>query len=230
MITCSVCGTANQDFAVTCSSCKSYIQSKIENLDLFETLWGLIESPGRTFKKIVLARHKNYILLLSSLLGMAAVYALIWYKNWGGYFSNVLTLTGTGLVIGMVLGPLLVVALSTVIHVAVRPLGGMGTWKNMLAVVAYAGAPVVLSLVLVFPLELAIFGPYFFENNPPPLVLNPLAYILVMGLDGAAFLWSWILLAVGTSVANTLHGPRSVLATIALAVLTGCTAYVARAL
>ena len=61
MITCSICGVQNDELAVLCSSCKSYLQSKVDSLNLFATIWQLIENPRAAFKKIVLARHKNYV-------------------------------------------------------------------------------------------------------------------------------------------------------------------------
>ena len=66
----------------------------------------------------------------------------------------------------------------------------------------YASVPIVYSLVLVFPIEIAIFGPYFFSDNPPPLVIDPVAYIVLLGFDGAAVLWSLALLIEGTVVVN----------------------------
>jgi hypothetical protein len=51
--------------------------------------------------------------------------------------------------------------------------------------------------VLLFPLEIGIFGVYFFDNNPPPIVINPPAYIGLIGLDTLAGVWSVLLVVVG---------------------------------
>ncbi len=71
MIPCTVCGEANDDLATVCTKCHSYLQAKVDTIDLFPTIWGLIERPGPTMKKIVLARHKNYVFVLLMLLGVA---------------------------------------------------------------------------------------------------------------------------------------------------------------
>ena len=88
MITCRVCGTENDDLAVVCRSCKSFVQGKVDTLNLFETMWGLLEAPSRTFKKIAIARTKNYILPLSALCGVAAAYAAFWAYQIGRHVDG----------------------------------------------------------------------------------------------------------------------------------------------
>ncbi len=225
MITCSVCGAQNDDLATVCSSCKSYLQAKVDTLDLFSTMWGLFESPRRTFKRIVLARHKNYVLLLSALAGVSAAYAILWYRNLGRYFDNVLVIVGVGLVTGPLLGILVTLLISGIVRIAGNALGGKATVRNTFAVMAYSSVPVVLSLVFVFPVEVAIFGRYFFENNPPPIVINPAAYIALLGLDAIAVIWSWLLLIEGNLVCYGFSRVKSVILAIALVCLTGAGAF-----
>lgn len=220
MITCTVCGTQNDALAIVCSSCKSFLQTKVDNLNLFETLWGLMESPGATFRRIALARHKNYTVLLSSLLGCSLLFGVVWYKALGASFANLAMLVLSGLVAGPPLGTAFVVLLAFLIRTLGKTFGGKGSFKNLFAVIAYASSPVVYSLVLVFPIEIAIFGMYLFGNNPPPAVINPALYYVLIGLDGAALLWSWVLLAAGVTVALGVSRTKgAALATIVVALL-----------
>jgi hypothetical protein len=215
MIACTVCGTQNDEFGVVCVSCKSFLQMKVDNLNLFETLWSLMEEPRAAFRRIALARHKNYVILLSSLLGMAMVYLVIWLKTLGARFPNFAVLIGSGLVIGPLAGVLLTFLFSLIVHRAGRLLGGTGTYRNVRAATVYASVPIVYSLVLVFPIEIAVFGPYFFSDNPPPLVINPVAYIVLLGFDAAAIVWSLVLLIEGAVVVNGFsRGKAAVLAAI----------------
>ncbi|HXX64954.1 MAG TPA: Yip1 family protein, partial [Bacteroidota bacterium] len=161
MISCSVCGAENDPLAVVCKSCKSFLQAKVDNLNLFETLWGLMESPGATFRRIALARHKNYVIFLSSLLGISVVYAAFWYMNLGVKFSNLAILVGGGLLIGPIVGQLFTLVFCLLMHRIGRLLGGSGSFRNMHAVTAYSSSPIAYSLVFVFPIEIAIFGIYF---------------------------------------------------------------------
>jgi hypothetical protein len=188
---------------------------KVDNLNLFETLWSLMEEPRAAFRRIALARHKNYVILLSSLLGMAMVYLVIWLKSLGARFPNFALLIGTGLVTGPLAGVLLTFLFSFINHRVGRLLGGTGTFRNVRAVTVYASVPIVYSLVLVFPIEIAVFGPYFFSDNPPPLVINPVAYIVLLGFDAAAMVWSLVLLIEGAVVVNGFsRGKAAVLAAI----------------
>jgi len=215
MIACTVCGTQNDEFAVVCASCKSFLQMKVDNLNLFETLWGLMESPRVAFRRIALSRHKNYVILLSCLLGMALVYSVIWFKHLGTRYPDFAILVGAGFIIGPFAGILFTYLFSVIVHRAGRLLGGTGTYRNVRAATVYASVPIVYSLVLVFPIEIAIFGPYFFSDNPPPLVIDPVAYIVLLGFDGAAVLWSLALLIEGTVVVNGFsRGKAAILAAI----------------
>jgi hypothetical protein len=202
MIRCSVCGHENDDLAVVCISCKSYLQTKVDTLDLFQTLWSLIISPRAAFRRIALSRHKNYAFLLSSLLGIALVFTILWFKNLGRLFPNLIVLLLTGLVAGPFVGIAFVSLFCAVMIVLGRLLGGKATRRNTFGVVAYASMPIVLSLVLVFPIEVAIFGLDFFDNNPSPLVIKPFVYVALLGFDSLAVLWSWLLLIEGSIVAN----------------------------
>ena len=200
MRACPVCGTENDDFAVVCVSCKGYIQAKVDTLDLFQTIWGLIESPGPTFRRIGLASSKNYVLPLTFAFGIGLVYALLWRSNYGVREPQLTTLLGIGLVVGPVLGGLLFWVLSRILSAVSRATGRKISQRNAFALFAYAAAPVVISLVIVFPLEIAVFGVYLFDANPPPMVLNPLAFIVLGGLDVIAAVWFVVLLGIGIRV------------------------------
>jgi hypothetical protein len=226
MIACPVCGAQNDDFGMACVSCKSYLQSKVVNLNLFETVWWLIQSPRSAFRKIVLAQHKNYGFLLSSMLGISLVYTIFWFKNLGGLFPNVIALTGAGLLVGPPLGLLFVLLLSFTTVALARMFGGKATLRTMFAVIAYAAMPIALSLVVVFPLEVAVFGIYFFGSNPPPVVINPIAYIGLLAFDSVACLWSWILLLEGTIVANGFSRATSLFVILSGVILTGVCALI----
>jgi len=190
-------------------SCRSYVQAKVDNLNLFETVWGLMESPGRTFRRIVLSYHKNYVVLLSSLSGIFLVYAIIWLKDVGRVFSNVLTLLGFGIVVGPVTGVLVVGLLSLLIGRLISVFGGTVTFRNVFAVTSYSLMPTVICLVIVFPVLVAIFGIYLFDRNPSPMVLQPAIYVSLLTLSGLTVAWSWFLLVMGNSIAGRLVRSRS---------------------
>ena len=60
------------------------------------------------------------------------------------------------------------------------------------------------------------------------MVINPVAYAVLIGLDGAAFLWSWALLAKGVPVALGLKPVRGgIVATVVMG-LVGAGAFALR--
>lgn len=221
MIVCSVCKAENGDLDIVCPACKSFLQTRVDTLDLFGTIWQLIDSPLAAFKRIVLSQHKNYLLLLSSLFGMSIVYGVIWFEKLGNNFSNVLTLVGAGLLIGPIVGIIFVLALGFFSMRTTKALGGKTTFKNMSAVVAYSTIPIILSLVLVFPVEIAVFGLDFFGKNPPPMVIKPVAYVALLSMDFLAVGWFFLLLVEGTAVATGFSRVRSLIVTLASGGLAG---------
>ena len=95
--------------------------------------------------------------------------------------------------------------------------GGKGGFRNTFAVLAYAHVPVVLSLCFVFPVELAIFGRYLFDANPSPMVISPVLYLALLGLDAAALVWTVLLMIEGLAVAHTITRERGVVVVAFLA-------------
>ncbi|MGB5875275.1 MAG: Yip1 family protein [Bacteroidota bacterium] len=220
MIECTVCGEQNDDLAVTCKSCKGYLQTKVENLDLFSTMWGLLESPKRTFKRIVLSRRKNYVFFLSALVGVWALFTVFWGLNLGARFDNTFTLLATGSLAGLGVGVVGVLIDAVLLSVLVRFLGGKATLRNLFAVVSYASVPVIFTLIFVYPIKIAIFGQYLFDQNPSPMIINPGLYVALLAFDVAAVIWSISLVVKGVSVGAGLTQKKSViLGTILLLVV-----------
>ncbi len=224
MIKCSVCGTENDDLAVLCKNCKSYLQTKVDTLDLFGTMWMLVETPRRAMKRIVLSRYKNYAYFLSALFGVSLVYTVMWYRNLGKVFNDLFILLLGGILAGPVVGIVFALLCSLVLALFARLLGGKATVRNTFAVMAYSTVPIVFSLVLILPIEVAVFGLSFFDNNPPPLVLKPVEYVVLIGLDILATIWSWFLLMEGIVVANGFTRLKSAVAGIVVLVLAGLSA------
>ena len=105
MLRCPTCAFENDDFATTCVQCKSFLQNRVPNLNLFETAWGILESPRPTFRKVTLAEHKNYSLFLYSGFGVAVAFAMFWYARLGMQFSSLLDLIPAAIGIGVYFYP-----------------------------------------------------------------------------------------------------------------------------
>ncbi len=193
MIVCSVCRTENHHLAITCRSCGGFLQAKVENLDLFSTAWGVIERPRRAFRTIGLAVHKNFAYVLAATSGIAFVFLAFWIVKAGDQAESLLNIIAAALAVGpffgiaaLLAGAALAQAVSSIVR---APL----TFRNCFALFAWSMVPVVISLLVVMPVEILSFGQFFFTTNPSPLVLRPVSYVILLGLDGLFALWTLLL-------------------------------------
>jgi hypothetical protein len=209
MLKCPVCATENDDLALTCRSCKSYLQAKVDTIDLFAALWGLMEAPHRTFKRIVLSAHKNYVVILGALQGIAALVAVARWQHLGRGVEVTLVL-GLATVLGILAGIAVQFILGSFIVQVARSLGGRGTFRNTRAVIAYAGIPLTLWLLVMVPIEFGVFGKYLFEGNPSPAVIQPVLYYVLLTIEVLLAAWSLYLLAVGVGIAHGIPTARGV--------------------
>jgi hypothetical protein len=222
-IHCPNCGVENSDLVIVCLRCGSFIQARVPTLDLFDTIWQLIEAPRKAMRKIALAVHKNYVIFLSSFYGIGLAFFLLWILNLGEVFNNLLYLLFTAILIGPALG-IIHVFLASLIGVLVgRLLRTRMQFSNVLGIVAYATVPLNLSIVFVLPIELMTFGLFMFAQNPSPFVIKPTAYVIFMILDGLAILWSLDLFVVGI---RTISNLRFLRAALSVAISAGLSLFV----
>ncbi|MCW5896326.1 MAG: YIP1 family protein [Bacteroidetes bacterium] len=175
---------------------------------MFSTIWGLIESPRGAFRQIVLAKHKNYSLMLSALFGISLALEIAWYKSLLQTFPRTEVILGGALLLGPVFGIVVVFLAAVLLKKATAVLGGIATHKNLFAALAYAMMPMVLGLFFLVPIALAVFGSDFFGVNPPPMVIKPLEYKVLMVLKGIVVLYSLYLAVEATLAANALTRKR----------------------
>ena len=204
-----------------CSHCGGYLQTRIQTLDLFDTLWMLIESPRRAFKRICLAEQKNYIHFLAAVVGVEIVALWLWRARGGLLFENNLQFLILALILsGPLVGVLVLYAGSFVYSTIARLMNARTRFREVKAVLAYALIPLMLAAVFLVPIELGLFGMSLFTGNPSPMVLKPGAYIVLIGMNGLAVLWTFVLLVIGTRVLLAKGPLRSVfLALCTLAVI-----------
>lgn len=222
MISCPVCGTVNHHLSVNCTSCGGFIQSRVDNLDLFATLWRVIENPKAAFFRISMARYKNYSSILAAITGVGLIFMYFWYLNAADHTGSMLNLVVGGLVAGPVFGVLLVLLGAVGMRLAFGIFRVRATTRNLYAVLAYASVPVVMSVVFLLPLEIFSLGRYFFSGNPPPWLIKPVSYYLFLSLDGIVGAWTVVLALIGL---KTLTGSRwsltALIVGVALLILVG---------
>lgn len=204
-VICSNCSTENPSYSYVCSGCKHFLRDKIVNIDLWETIIQLLESPGKAFQKIVLAENKNFIVFLTLfyVLRLFIVSRFLSLPFFTETESTKSLLTGYIIVLFTTTCFLLLFAWITALFLnkfeySIR-------FRDNYSLLVYSNIPNIISLVLLFPIELIIFGEYLFSNNPNPFQVKPFfAYVLLI-FEIGVFIWSLILIQVSF---RTLTGSR----------------------
>lgn len=181
---CQVCNAENPNLSVRCSACGSILQDRVKALDLYTTVFNVWRFPDSTLKKIVLASHRNYSLLLAALEGIGLSFLTLYIIKAADIYSVDLThLLVSGLVLGVVVFLPAIYLFGALSFVSMRAWRTGATFRGILSGVIYGLHPLALGAVLLVPMQVAVFGSYIFSNNPPPQVINPVSFYFLAFLD-----------------------------------------------
>ena len=101
------------------------------------------------------------------------------------------------------------------LHTGLRGAGGQGSFRRTRHILAFAAAPLALSLFVVWPVRLAIYGSDTFRTGGED---EGIGLQVFEGITGAFVLWSVALLVLGVRVVQGWRWGRALVA-VALAVL-----------
>jgi hypothetical protein len=96
-----------------------------------------------------------------------------------------------------------------VLHLALKGLGARGTYRRARHLLAFAAAPLALSLVLLWPLRLTVFGSDLFRDGGDDAGAGAATFEVGDALFAA---WALVLLALGVRVVHGWSWGRSVAA------------------
>jgi hypothetical protein len=197
VIICKSCSAENPYYEVICSNCHSYLKERIFNIDLWHTIEELIETPVKAFRRIIQSEHKNFISLMFILaafkLFISSIFiSLALFKNERAidyFITRYFYFAGGILVLFLILSILLLLIIKS---------GGVKTrFKDIFSILTYAMMPYSFAAVILFPVEIIIFGEYLFSVNPSPYIIkSTLAWILT-GVEILLILWSLFLIGSG---------------------------------
>ncbi len=193
---CENCGKENAFHNLTCSGCGAYLRNRVVNINFWEMTWELFGSPAEGFRKVIFAEHKNFIIMLTILIALKFYFFSLSFKNLfisppepGYFYYNLLISYGYFLVI------LLFTAFISFKLLKLLKLQTL--YKNIYSILIYSFIPIFLGLIILTPLEFAIFGRHWFIHNPGPFEINPVKAWALMGTELLMILWTLFLLIKG---------------------------------
>lgn len=198
---CPSCGQENFVLRLRCESCGAFVRERVPALDLFSTLWGMIEAPTETALRIGRSEQKNYTHLLFALTGPILL-ALALFAARIGDTTIPFGIVMLGIVVGGPLLGLLVLPLTALWQdVLLRLFLGIRAGYRMNAAwLAWSVTPMMWASVLLLPLLLGIFGLLLFSTNPAPWELLPVPFWSLAALSALTLPWSMCLLPLGIRI------------------------------
>lgn len=192
-IICQNCGAENEYYREKCKECKAYLRARVFNIDLWSTIWYLIESPLKAFKEIIFAEHKNYVVFLLIVMGIKYFLNSLVISNFI-YHHDTLNETPLSQVFPAAAIFIVLILLSAYIFTHILNLMGYrNIFKSVLAVLSYTFVPSVLIFVILSPIEFALFGQSWYYHNPSPVTLKQNAAFILYGIEVLVYLWGAVL-------------------------------------
>lgn len=196
-IRCPNCGSENPFYKLTCLNCKTYLRERIFNLDLWKIIGLLIESPVKAFRVIIQSEHKNFIILLTFLFSLKAFidarFISIFYSGRSSIRVNI----ETGLLISLGVSILMIWIYSILLSLINKTAGLKTRIRDNNAVLSYSFLPYSFALVILFPIEIIIFGGYLFSDNPSPFIIKPAIAYSLLGFEVLLIIWGLLLSITG---------------------------------
>lgn len=217
-ITCPHCNSDNAFYNITCDKCKFYLRDRIYNIDLWSAISTLIDNPAKAFRNIIFSEHKNFVLFI--IIFISAKYLIntrfLAMLTVGEFQSSIELFLSYLIILGSVCSYFLLFVFAyrflcvlNSIHYRI---------KDVLSIIIYSQIPFALGLIILFPLELVIFGDYLFSLNPTPFTIKGNITYIFLVVEMGIILWSIFL----TFKAFKTHSQNfifSVLVTISFVVL-----------
>jgi len=192
-ISCSNCSAENPLYVYTCKDCNSFIRERVFNIDLWNVIGLLIESPKKAFELIVFSEHKNFISFLLIFIAIKllvntrfiSLISLGTYNPTTSLYLSYLIVFGI-LVVYLILFSFCFTFINKLLHITTR-------FRDNFAVLTYSLLPNVFGIIFLFIIELVVFGEYLFSINPTPFVIKGITAYLFVAAEVLLIVWSIIL-------------------------------------
>ena len=193
-VSCPNCKADNPFYNTICSSCKTYLRDRVYNLDLWALVSSIIESPSKAIRTVIFSEHKNFIFFI--LLFLALKYLI------NTRFVSMISVGDFQSTVGLQISYLIILGCTIIFFLTFSYLyNSIGKSKNIsirfkdtFALIIYSQIPLVFGLIILFSLELVIFGDYLFSLNPTPFTIKGLIAYFFLLIEVGTIIWSIFLL------------------------------------
>ncbi|MFC2103547.1 hypothetical protein ACFLSS_03865 [Bacteroidota bacterium] len=192
-ITCPSCSHQNSFYAYTCKNCRSFLRDKIFNIDLWDVIGTLVETPGKAFKQIIFADHKNFIFFIWVFIAAKMLVNIRFVSLLS--IGEIITTTSVYVSYIIVFSVFIIyIHLFSFSSKLINNALNIDTrFRDTLAIISFSLLPNIAGIVFIFILELVVFGPYLFSVNPTPFEIKGLAAYFFAGAELLLIIWSFIL-------------------------------------
>ena len=199
-VNCANCNTENPFYQLTCKNCNTYLRDRVYNVDLFKILGLLIESPKKAFQLIVFSEHKNFIYLVLFFASLKFYIDANLFSVWTSKLHQSHGSIIFEIAVILVLSFLLIFILAVINSFIEKSAGLTNRTKDNFAIIIYSLIPHAFAVILLFPIELIMFGEYLFSTNPSPFAIKETIAYTMLVLECLTIIWSVFLLVIGNIV------------------------------
>lgn len=217
---CKQCGSENPFYELTCGSCKTYLRERVYNIDLWKIISLLIENPKEAFTKIIFAEHKNFISFIILLVTGKFLIDLMFLSLVTN--SDETSFKDLIFVYFIALGTLIaLIIFFSLLFKFINGMFGIRTRvKDGIAILTYSLFPYVFGLIILFTIEVTVFGENIFSNNPSPFSLKEFFAYALLSFEAIIVLWSIFL-----TVAGMISQTKNIIYSICLALIFNLTLF-----
>jgi len=192
-ITCSNCSSENPPYAYTCKNCNSFLRERVFNIDLWNVIGLLIESPKKAMEMIVFSEHKNFISFLLIFITVKllvntrfiSLISLGTFNPSTSLYLSYLIVLGI-FVVYLILFSICFTSINKLLQITTRI-------RDNFALLTYSLLPNVFGIIFLFIIELVVFGDYLFSINPSPFVIKGITAYIFAGAEILLIIWSVLL-------------------------------------
>jgi hypothetical protein len=154
----------------------------------------LLETPVKAAEHIIYSDHKNMILTLS-VLSSIKISLFEWiifnaFSDSRNIPENLLIV----LIVGLFVFIASVFIISFSKNIILKRLGLITRIKDFYAITTYSFLPIVLVFFVLTPIQIALFGTYWFTFNPSPFLIKPVASYILFIIEFLFLIWTLFLL------------------------------------